>query len=87
MSSGFVEDDAEISLVGLCLISMMMMKRRESLLCVCVFLFFLSCGDDDDDFPKEHERIMKYNSETVTFSDTTFESTKLGISDVTFVNF
>ena len=30
---------------------------------------------------------MKYNSETVTFSDTTFESTKLGISDVTFVNF
>ena len=40
-SSGFVEDDAEISLVGLCLISMMMKRRRESLLCVCVFLFFV----------------------------------------------
>ena len=53
---------------------------------MCVSFFFLSCGDDDD-FPKEHNRIMKYNSETVTFSDTTFESTKLGISDVTFVNF
>ena len=44
--------------------------------CVCVFLFFLSCGDDDDDFPKEHERIMKYNSETVTpFRTQRFKST------------